>query len=206
MQGGSKMRRSSMLDAVLVAFLMAVLFAVLFSVVLVLPSQAAWKTQGWQHNAADLNGTSNIQDAVDNLDARLDAAGVTSETAGANTVTGANVRATTLITAPTVEGTTVVTGANVRATQAVTSYGFSAMVSTNASQVWGAEEVGATWGDPAATYTGTFKHVYIAVPVVWGRYTTGGIPFTNAMVVASNTFTIGSCQTSFTGVAYGRIK
>jgi hypothetical protein len=48
-------------------------------------TQAAWKGD-WTYQPGDLSGASNLQDAVDNLDGRMDAVGVTSTSATGNVV------------------------------------------------------------------------------------------------------------------------
>jgi hypothetical protein len=75
--------------------------------------RADWTT--WKYNAGDLDGSNSLEEAVDNLDDRMNAAGIVSSTAGGSSVT---------VTAIRVSGT---------ATNTILRVGDSVTIGTNAT-------------------------------------------------------------------------
>jgi hypothetical protein len=73
----------------MVALVAVAMMVGLVGTVFVGSADASWKAAGWQNHSADLWGPSNVTDAIDDLDARLDSIGVTATNTGVS-VAGAS--------------------------------------------------------------------------------------------------------------------
>jgi hypothetical protein len=94
----------------------------------------------------------------------------------------------------------------------VSTYGYPVAIGpTNGSAAGAvfmtqAGTVASTGNNAALTATNTFPVSFIATPTVMWRYHTAELLATNATTVASNAFTVATCQTNGSYIAYGRVK
>ena len=157
----------------------ATIVIALLLVLIGISANAAWRSQSWTYQAADLSDSNCVQVAIDEFDARLDAMGAASSTAGANSITGTALR--------------VKSGSS--------TYGV-ALGQTAEMRMTQTNRVGS---DCWSSYTNYFSPAFVTAPVFFYRYTVAGYAQTSSVSVTATNFVL-NCSTNFEWMAFGKIQ